>query len=215
VCKTTRNHALVKEPEWEAKIDLARKCAFILAHALDAVHVPFDMYTYTSTTQDAGWRVLSAVRDRSSEECEMVQRIYTRFSGHKIQNVKTFDETWSRVSWRLSLMKAEQANYDGESLRVGVQRLTVRSAKRKVLFVLCDGTPGPCPPEREADHRDYLHKVVKGIRDNTPVELVCVGIGAPQAAQFYAPNFVNVSNVSELPVVVAKQLRNALLGKKG
>ena len=137
--------------------------------------------------------------------------LYTRFGGLRILEVKKFDEKWQQVDWRLTHVRGYHANYDGESVLLAARRLMQRKEKRKVLFVLCDGIPGPDYSESSMIHAEYLHEVVHEIRTSTPIELIGVGISAPAASAFYAPQFVNVENTSELPKIVADQLRSILL----
>jgi len=210
-CGVMTLHKLVKAPEWEAKISLARKCALVFAHSLESVHVPFDMYTYTTEDPGMSERVLEEIRDRSVDEYNEVRQLYSRFGGLHIMDIKRFDERWANVMWRLAHVNAAMCNYDGESLRIGAQRLMARRSQRKVMFVLCDGIPGPCASESTEAHRLYLHDVVKEIRSATPIEIVCIGIGAPEAAEFYNPGYVNVMNAKQLPAICIQQLKRVLL----
>lgn len=210
-CFVQGSHTLVKVPEWEQKVSLARKCALVFAHALDSVHVPFDMFTYTTGSMSLPSQVLSEIASRSQDEYSEVRKLYSRFGGLRIMDMKRFDEKWPDVKWRLAHMQASQCNYDGEALRLGAQRLMSRRSSRKVMFVLCDGIPGPCSSESHAEHERFLSDVIKEIRTSTPIEVIGIGIGAPEAERFYKPGYVNVMNASRLPTICIQQLERILL----
>lgn len=210
-CKLDRKLDLIETPTFEAKVSLAKKCAIVFAQALEGVHVPFEMFTWTTKDAYLPQKIFQQIGKRGPKELEEAQQLYTRFGGLKIVKLKEYSERWQTVQWRLATVKAEQCNYDGESLLYGARRLMERPEKRKVMFVLCDGIPGPCAYEPHHAHQKYLHEVIKEIRGTTPIEVVGIGIGAPAAQEFYKPRFVNVSNAHELPNVVIQQLKRALL----
>jgi len=144
------------------------------------------------------------------EDLHTALLLFTRFGGLRVLEIKGFEETWQAVNWRLSHVRGHHANYDGESVLLAARRLMQRKERRKVLFVMCDGLPGPDYDEDAVAHADHLHAVVKEITETTPIELIGIGIGAPAAKKFY-PRFVNVSNTAELPTIIVSQLKSVLL----
>jgi cobalamin biosynthesis protein CobT len=187
----------------EPKDVLAQKAAYVFAQALDGVNIPFEI-TAWSTGPFEGY-----------SRCPAAERaLYTRFNALYILEVKRFEQPWRQTSTNLFHVQHRRCNYDGESVLLAARRLMQRKEKRKVLFVMCDGIPGPESYESSHLHAAYLKRVVNEIRTTTPIELIGIGIAAPAAEEFYGPQFVNVSNVTELPSVVLGQLRRLLVSKK-
>jgi cobalamin biosynthesis protein CobT len=143
-----------------------------------------------------------------------VLNLYTRFGGLDVLEIKKFNERWQDVNWRVLHMHAEENNYDAESVLLSARRLAQRKEKRKILLVMSDGIPS-CDPsgESRAPFEAYLHRVIKEIR-MTGIELIGIGINCQQVGVYYAPDFLNVTNVSELPGVAIATLKQVLLNTK-
>lgn len=188
----------------QARDVLAQKAALCFAHALESVKIPFEILAWSTQNSYRG-------ESRFNGLTEDEQKLYTRYGSLFMYVIKSYQEKWTQVNHRLYHIKARENNYDGESVLLSARRLMQRKEKRKVLFVLSDGLPGPDCNESPRKFSEHLHDVVNEIRNTTPIELIGIGINSAPSGQFYRPNFVNVPNVHELPTVVVQQLKKFLL----
>ena len=98
------------------------------------------------------------------------------------------------------------SNSDGESLMYAAERLMFRKERRKLLIVLSDGMP--CG-HYYGDGRAYLKHVCKMIEDESPIDLVGIGIKTTAVEMFYKNNVV-VDNPSMLDETLFKVLKGFL-----
>jgi cobaltochelatase CobT len=96
---------------------------------------------------------------------------------------KAADEPWRRARKNLGLMMREELlkeNIDGEALIWAHNRLVVRPEQRRVLMVISDGLPVD-NSTLLVNSSNYLEQHLKYaidmIENNSPVELVAIGIG--------------------------------------
>jgi cobalamin biosynthesis protein CobT len=94
-------------------------------------------------------------------------------------------------------------NVDGECVEIAGRRLLARREKGKILMVLSDGAPSCFGDTKTL--AAHLKKVVDNI-SKAGVNVIGIGIESTEVRRFYPKSLV-LNNVSELPVVVMKELR--------
>ena len=129
---------------------------------------------------------------------------------------KSFDERFGieqkkRLCSLPHVSGALRNNVDGESVQYAYDRLNKYASKGKqkgkMMIVFSDGMPAAGVPSRKLN--SHLTQVVKRIEaDKT--NIVGVGIMSESVQRFYRKN-VQLDNIEELPTLVLKQLRDALL----
>ena len=107
---------------------------------------------------------------------------------------KSFDEPYNkkvqkRIAGYNSIIKSQ--NCDPCSVRVAHDRMAARKESRKVLFVLTDGIVQNLGDNRKG--RKELKRYVKEINDARRVEIVGVGMDAPEVSKYY-PRSISVSS---------------------
>jgi cobalamin biosynthesis protein CobT len=152
-----------------------------------------------------------ALQKFTEEEHRRLTLLYSRFGGLLFLTLKSWNESWEVVKHRLKEVTGRAATYDAEGIRKAAQSLLCRPEKRKVLFVFTDGEPAPEPGEDGTRFEAYLHEVVREIRAHG-IELICFGMQSPGAAAYYAPGFVNLNRLEDMPQVVIGQLKKVLIG---
>lgn len=129
-------------------------------------------------------------------------------AGHSV--VHEHYVSWKNTSEeRLNLTRIEACanNDDGYSIRYATQMLKRKQAEHKLLFVLSDGAPA-C----------QRYRCVDGIRDTAlaiqeaskVTEIFGIGIGIQRFQELkdmYKGNYINVANISEVAVALARQLK--------
>lgn len=181
-----------------AKTALAIQCADILGNALSGVGIPFAVQTWST-----GY---GSHHTPTTEE----RLIYSRFSELIIYICKTFEQSWESARPNLVAMGADQNwNVDGESVAYAVKTILQRKERRKVVFVLSDGQPNGPTYDNNAMLREHVHDVVKKARA-AGVEIHGIGIRDTSVIQYYKPHAIVVNNLTELPVLLVKQLKQLL-----
>ncbi len=96
---------------------------------------------------------------------------------------KSADAPWRRARRSLGLMLREgilKENIDGEALLWAHGRLLARTEQRRILMVISDGAPVD-DSTLSVNPGNYLEKhlreVITDIEENSPVQLVAIGIG--------------------------------------
>lgn len=164
------------------KLDLAGQAAIVLGDALNAIHVPFMVYGYSTTQQPVPAGDLSA---------------YARWTGLWIRYYRDFQESWAAGALRLAQASgnAQSNTLDGESIKHGVRRLLARPEKRKILLVLNDGQPYP-GGGHVGRCQQYLHDVVAA-SSKAGVEVIAIGV-ADRSVRRYYPHSVVINSLSDL-----------------
>lgn len=98
-------------------------------------------------------------------------------------------------------------NADGEALIWAYNRLVVRKEKRKVMIVLSDGEPHA---GRYGNIAKYTKKVIEDIEDNSPVEIVGIGIQTDAATKFYKAS-VRIDETSDLEDALLNVVKSKIL----
>jgi cobalamin biosynthesis protein CobT len=96
---------------------------------------------------------------------------------------------------RMCIAGAHLANNpDGDAILWSFDRLRQSRAKRKLLIVASDGSPACC---RGGDIDWYTREVVKKIEDETPIEIVGIGIMDDNVTRIYKEHYV-IEDAAEL-----------------
>lgn len=98
------------------------------------------------------------------------------------------------------------SNADGESVTWAAERLLTRTEKRKLMIVLSDGQPAG---SFGGNGNAYLKKVCTMIENESPIDLVGIGISTTAVEEFYKHNVV-VQNPDELDGVLFNVLKDFL-----
>ena len=135
------------------------------------------------------------------------------FSGRtetRMSIFKSFDRpvTATQLEDRMADACSHMAqNADGEALIWAYNRLIVRKEKRKVMIVLSDGEPHA---GRYGNIEKYTKKVIEDIEDNSPVEIVGIGIQTDAATKFYKAS-VRIDRTSELEDALLNVVKSKIL----
>jgi len=157
-------------------ITLAAISADVLARTLERCAVKTEILGFTTRTWKGGrtyerW-MAGGKKDNPGRLNELRHIVY-----------KSADVPWRRARKNLGLMLREgvlKENIDGEALLWAHQRLLARSEQRRILMVISDGTPvdDATLANNSRDYLDrHLHQVIQYIENETPVELLAIGIG--------------------------------------
>jgi cobaltochelatase CobT len=123
---------------------------------------------------------------------------------------KAADAPLRRNRNNLALMLKEgilKENIDGEALVWAYQRLKSRKENRRILMVISDGAPvdDSTLSANEAGYLERdLHHVIKGIENQSDIELTAIGIGHDVSK--YYKQAVTIRDVAELPTVMMNEL---------
>ena len=188
------------------KLQLAAMTAIILGEVCHQLGISFSVCGFSTGQGYAG----AARQAKASPE---EREIYSRWDNQWIGMYKDFDDSWQTNSHKIITMPQHcQANtYDGESLRLGAQRLLQRREKRKILFWLNDGQPCPTHCDDGDALVEYTAQCAKEVEKL--VEVVAIGIKTNAVKQFYS-NWVQVNSLDDLPKVCLQKLTELLIKGK-
>lgn len=96
----------------------------------------------------------------------------------------------------------QSANPDADALMWAYHRIMQRKEKRKILFMLSDGSPAT---GKSGDSASYLRRVAKAIESRGEVELVAVGIEDSNVSLFYK-NHAVLADAKDLEGTLLKLL---------
>jgi hypothetical protein len=105
---------------------------------------------------------------------------------------------------RMSSVRMSQ-NPDGEALIWASGQLLKRKEKRKLLVVLSDGSPAFM-----GDDAGFLKKVTKNIEEESPIDLVGIGIMDTNVKRFYT-NHTVVEKANQLETTILDVIKRNLL----
>jgi cobaltochelatase CobT len=98
-------------------------------------------------------------------------------------------------------------NADGDAIMWAFDRLVKRPEKRKLVVVFSDGSPSGCGGR--GDIVEYTRQVVKGIENESPVDIVGIGIMDRNVELFYKENYV-IDDSSQLETALLSLIENKL-----
>jgi cobalamin biosynthesis protein CobT len=181
----------------------ARRAAVLFGEFCHHQKIPFEILSFTT-------RGFELCYKRFQEASPEDQKKYTRWGDLKITVYKEFHEQWKRVGHRLSNLKADSHNYDGEAVKVATQRLLLarKNNERLILFVFSDGMPEQAIESCQPHHQWYLKKVVK---ESQALGVECVGIGiCTDSVKKYYPNWIVIDDPTKLAATQLEKLKEVL-----
>lgn len=168
-----------------------------MAETLNLANIPFEVLGFS------GDKTYSSTRSGDRTR-------FSRYGSLDMYYFKMFNEGLSQIQKkRIGSMRAMQQNYDGESVRFAANRLLMREERKKVMFVLSDGSPS-------ASHCDYsslcphLKQVCKELEKVPDFHLCAFGIQTEAPKKFYR-NYVLIDDLKDLPKVLMEKLSKAIL----
>ena len=157
-------------------ITVAAVCADILARTLERCGVKVEILGFTTKAWKGG---------QSREKWLQDGKPTTPGRLNDLRHIvyKSADAPWRRARRNLGLMMREgllKENIDGEALLWAHNRLIGRPENRKILMMISDGAPVD-DSTLSVNAGNYLEKHLRGvieeIENNSPVELLAIGIG--------------------------------------
>lgn len=196
-----------------SKIHTAMCSAWVLADVLGRLGVDCEIMGFT--TGDMGSQ---RSKDLYREMCDehAAGREWDRCEPLRLPMFKTFQEKFSievkkRMASYAHVQSSMASNIDGESVQYAFESLNRHAnkgkRKGKMMIVFSDGQPAGGVDGRKLNA--HLKRTVDRI-EKSGTNIVGVGIMSNSVSQFYRKN-VKLDNVEELPGIVLKQLRDALL----
>jgi len=196
-----------------SKIHTAMCSAWVLADVLGRLGVDCEIMGFTT-----GDLYAQRSKDLYKEMCDASNagREFDRCEPLRLPLFKSFQEKFSievkkRMASYAHVQSSMASNIDGESVQYAYESLCRHAnkgkRKGKMMIVFSDGQPAGGVDSRKLNA--HLKAVVNRIeKDGT--NIVGVGIMSNSVQHFYRKN-VKLDNVAELPGIVLKQLRDALL----
>lgn len=196
-----------------SKIHTAMCSAWVLADVLGRLGVDCEIMGFTT-----GDLYKQRSQDLYKEMCDAsaAGKEFDRCEPLRLPMFKTFQEKFSievkkRMASYAHVQSSMASNIDGESVQYAYESLCRHAnkgkKKGKMMIVFSDGQPAGGVDSRKLN--SHLKKVVQRIeKDGT--NIVGVGIMSNSVQHFYRKN-VKLDNVADLPGIVLKQLRDALL----
>lgn len=199
-----------------SKIKTAMLSAWVMADVLERLGVICEIMGFT-TGDIASQRSQDLYREMQDEYSKR-GRSWDRTEPLRLPMFKAFNERFGieqkkRMAVYARVQGAMACNVDGESVQYAYESLN-RAANKggkkrgRMMIVFSDGQPaggGVMSNKLNA----HLKKVVKQI-EKDGVNIVGVGIMSDAVQHFYRKN-VKLDNIADLPGVVLKELRDALL----
>lgn len=187
------------------KIALAATAAFTLSTVLERLGINNEVIGFT--TADSPYGVYEKMRE---DERNLGVR-YARYRKIVMPIFKRFGEKMTMtVKKRLASVAGDNGemgdNLDGESVMIAAKRLMAQKGKGKIMIVLSDGMPASYG---NADLNHHLRETVRQI-EASGINVVGIGINSKAVESFYS-KFILVEDISQLPTVVARQLKQMLL----
>lgn len=157
------------------KIKQARLAAATMGEALRALNISFEILGFEAEL-DERMRVFSdSVKGAHFNRRVMILRhkIFKSFASVSLSGVAAICDGGSNV--------------DGESVMWAARRLSERQEKRKILFVLSDGSPA-ADGSSELMYDDLKTKIAK--IESTGIECIGIGVQTDEVKQFYNSHLV-------------------------
>lgn len=197
-----------------SKIHTAMCSAWVLADVLGRLGVDCEIMGFTT-----GDLYAQRSKDLYKEMCDehAAGREWDRCEPLRLPMFKTFQEKFSievkkRMASYAHVQSSMQSNIDGESVQYAFESLNRHANKSgrkkgRMMIVFSDGQPAGGVDGRKLNA--HLKMTVDRI-EKSGTNIVGVGIMSNAVQHFYRKN-VKLDNVEELPGIVLKQLRDALL----
>lgn len=184
-------------------ITVASSCADILARTLERCGVKVEILGFTTKAWKGGQsREAWLKRDKPPTPGRLNDLRHIIY--------KSADAPWRRSKRNLGLMMREgllKENIDGEALLWAHNRLMGRNEHRRILMMISDGAPVD-DSTLSVNPGNYLERhlrhVIEDIEENSPVELLAIGIGHDVTR--YYKHAVTIVDAEELAGAMTDQL---------
>lgn len=174
------------------KIECAREAVIVLSEVLTSLNVPYEILGFSS--RGAGGRGVEGVDEIRVDDIAHVV-------------LKAYDEVLdNKVRARLGGIEVMSQNWDGEAILWAYQRAKKHQAKRKVIWVLSDGSPCGCSSYEL--NAKFTKRVIECVERKMSV--IGIGFGSNHVKGYYQKS-VFVKAIPELTVEFVKLLRKCLL----
>lgn len=117
-----------------------------------------------------------------------------------------FDSVDGKDRYRIMDMSPRGCNRDGAAIRFVAERLKTRTEELKMLFLVSDGQPSGLGYSGDLAKEDL--KTLKGNLKRQGILLFAAAIGDDREVieEIYQDGFLNISDISKLPVRIAKKI---------
>ena len=184
-------------------IMVAACCADILARTLERCGVKVEILGFTTKAWKGG---------QSREEWLAAGKPAAPGRLNDLRHIiyKKADAPWRRSRNALALMMREgllKENIDGEALAWAHARLVARPEQRRILMMISDGAPvDDSTLSVNSGHylEQHLRQVIYEIENNSPVELIAIGIGH-DVTRYYR-RAVTITDATELAGAMTEKL---------
>lgn len=121
-----------------------------------------------------------------------------------------FDSVDGKDCYRIMDMSPRGSNRDGAAIRFVAERLKTRPEELKMLFLVSDGQPSALNYSGDLAKEDL--KTLKGNLKRQGILLFAAAIGDDREVieDIYQDGFLNISDISKLPVRIAKKILSYL-----
>jgi len=164
----------------------AQRAAIAMGETFSAVNIPFEIIGFNNEY---------AIGTRGVRDAEA----FDRWLPFRFNVFKAFDERFQAVKERLVHICGRQENVDGEAVMECAKRLAARPEKRKIMFVLSDGSP--CGGGRADRMQKHLRAVIRMIT-KAGIEVYGVGLSSPAVANYYnkaqGAESINIDDIGQL-----------------
>ena len=188
-----------------SKMCLAMEGAFALCDTLTRLGITNEVIGFTTSNDQS---IITGIEAQGED-----RNHYSRHEPLYIPIFKGFNEQFG-TEQKMRIASASKGggfmrnNIDGESLRIAAKRLmTMTSERAKQIIVLSDGTPAGYGNYGKID-RD-LSDATKDV-EKMGIKLIGIGIDDHSVKCYYKNNLV-ISNISELPTAIVKELKALLV----
>ena len=184
-------------------ISVAAICADILSRTLEKCSVKVEVLGFTTKHWKGG---LSREKWINKKKPSLPGRL------NDLRHIiyKSADTPWRQAKKNMGLMLKEgilKENIDGEALKWAYSKIQKRKEERKILMVISDGAPVD-DSTLSTNSSDFLETnlkhTVRWIENNTPIELLAIGIGHDVTR--YYKKAVKIVDVQDLGDVMINQL---------
>ena len=121
-----------------------------------------------------------------------------------------FDSVDGKDQYRIMDMSPRGSNRDGAAIRFVAERLKTRPEELKMLFLVSDGQPSGLYYGGDLAKEDL--RTLKSNLKRQGILLFAAAIGDDQEVieEIYQDGFLNISDISKLPVRIAKKILSYL-----
>jgi cobaltochelatase CobT len=170
----------MEKDKYSDRIGDAMKAVVLFLETLNSIGIKSEVLGYSTRGPCPGYSAYSPGYGRIEKLATYVFKSFDEPYNKKVQK---------RIAGYNSIIKSQ--NCDPCSVRVAHDRIAARKESRKVLFVLTDGIVQNLGDNRKG--RKELKRYVKDIMDARRVEIVGVGMDAPEVSKYY-PRSISVSS---------------------